>query len=68
MKIMKFLEFNKRITKIMQKKMILRQNHEHHEILRIPCQNNENHQIHKIPFHNQKKLENNYSYPESRKS
>ena len=53
MKIIKFLEFNMRIKKIFKKKMILRQNHEHHEILRIPCQNNENHE------------KNNYSITES---
>ena len=52
---MEFLEFNTRKTKIMQKKMIPRQNHEHHEILRIPHQNKENHET------------NNYCTTESRK-
>ena len=41
---MQFIKLQERITKIMKKLIIQRQNYEFHGIRRIPCKNSENHE------------------------
>ena len=52
MKIIKFIKFHARITKIMEKINILCQNYENHEIHKIQYHNNENHENLNIPRKN----------------
>ena len=52
---MKLLEFQTRITKIIKKLIIPRQNQENHKKIIVPRQTQENHEILRIPLYNNKK-------------
>ena len=57
-KIMKILEFHKRIKKIIKSHRIQCENHEHHENLIMICKSNENHENPRSPCEDHENYEN----------
>ena len=55
MKLMKIIEFQLRIMKIIKNNRILIENYENNENHRIPNENHENHETHRNPIENYKK-------------